>query len=477
MIKTVSRYDLETDLNAAYSFHRYANFFPMMQKDEFVSLITNIAKYGLREKIWLYEGQILDGRNRYLACQEADVMPQFREFRGTPEQALQAVMSWNLERRHLTTSQRAVLALEVMPEFEKLAKERQFSQGDRGCEGGRGRKKTLVANSPQGLETDYAGHNLATQKPDAKPVIRITPDTNDRENVTEKPSAASPKPSASKADTRQKTPAKSREQAAATVGVGQKIVQKVKKVQQEKPELIDAIRNGEITVNKAVKQIKQEQREQDIAAQVSTSKTQPTVECCDAIAWLKQQDSYDLLLTDPPYSTDVEDIAGFAQSWLPLALAKLKSTGRAFVCVGAYPEELQAYLSVELPEQILVWTYRNTLGPTPKGNYKLNWQAILYYKGIDAPPLNCPEMVEQFSVQDIAAPDGRQGDRYHAWQKPLQLGERLVRHATQSGDVVVDPFACTGTFLISAAQLGRVAKGCDISEENLQIAERRGCLV
>jgi len=202
---------------------------------------------------------------------------------------------------------------------------------------------------------------------------------------------------------------------------------------------------------------------------------QPTVELADALEWLNRQDQCDLLLTDPPYSTDVDDINEFAKSWLPLALSKVKSTGRAYVCVGAYPEELHAYTSVAMPTQILVWTYRNTLGPSPKMGYKLNWQAILYYAMPDAPPLDCPVMVEQFSVQDINAPDGRLGDRYHAWQKPDELGKRFVNHSTNRGDLVLDPFCCTGAFLLAAGRVGRVAKGCDISDENLRIAKSRGC--
>jgi DNA modification methylase len=196
--------------------------------------------------------------------------------------------------------------------------------------------------------------------------------------------------------------------------------------------------------------------------------------------WLPAQPICDLLITDPPYSTDVEDVFGFAESWLPIALEKVKPSGRAYVCIGAYPDELLAYLSVKAPEHltltnVLVWTYRNTLGPKPSHDYKLNWQAILYYRGTEAPPLDCPEMVEQFSVQDINAPDGRRGDRWHAWQKPDLLAERLIRHSTKPGDHVIDPFAGTGTFVLTAAKLGRSAAGCDISEDNLAIAAERGC--
>jgi hypothetical protein len=196
--------------------------------------------------------------------------------------------------------------------------------------------------------------------------------------------------------------------------------------------------------------------------------------------WLPSQPHCDLLLTDPPYSTDMDDIESFANRWLPMALNKVAPTGRAYVCIGAYPDELRTYLSVPVPQHltlanVLVWTYRNTIGPSPDYDYKLNWQAILYYRGQDALKLRCPDMVEQFTVQDINAPDGRRGDRWHAWQKPDELGSRFVRHATQLGDLVLDPFAGTGTFLLAAAALGRKAFGCEISEANLDIAVERGC--
>jgi len=184
---------------------------------------------------------------------------------------------------------------------------------------------------------------------------------------------------------------------------------------------------------------------------------------------------YDVLLTDPPYMTDVEDITTFAIEWLPRALALMKPTGRAYVCVGAYPQELAAYFAAAMPEQVLVWTYRNTLGPAPKDKYKLNWQAILYYKGDDAPALNCPEMVEQFSVKDINAPDARHEERYHTWEKPLDLADMLIRHSTKPGDIVLDLFAGTGTFILAAEKQNRQAIGCESDADMLEIAEKRGC--
>jgi hypothetical protein len=71
-----------------------------------------------------------------------------------------------------------------------------------------------------------------------------------------------------------------------------------------------------------------------------------------------EQPACDLLLTDPPYRSEVENIEEFARTWLPPALSKLKPGGRAYVFIGASPQELQAYLQVQacLPvQQILVW--------------------------------------------------------------------------------------------------------------------------
>ena len=192
-------------------------------------------------------------------------------------------------------------------------------------------------------------------------------------------------------------------------------------------------------------------------------------------------EKYDLLLTDPPYSTDVPDISEFANRWLYPALAGVKDTGFAYVFIGAYPNELQAYLEAVKPsnvtlEQVLIWTYKNTLGQNPKGRYKQNYQACLFFRGVNAPDIDCPLTSEQWAVQEINAPDGRQGDRYHAWQKPMEIAERFIRHSTKQGMTVFDPFACTGTFLLAAAKLGRKAYGFEIDPDNAEIAFQRGCV-
>ena len=251
--------------------------------------------------------------------------------------------------------------------------------------------------------------------------------------------------------------------------------------------LAEARESGDV-VSRAfiLKKVKQKQKEDDIE-QARQDIEEQQKERGGAILYIGDGigfapiEKYDLLLTDPPYSTDVPDVFEFANRWLYPALNGLKDTGFAYVFIGAYPDELQAYLEAIKPsnvtlEQVLIWTYKNTLGQNPKGRYKQNYQACLFFRGVNAPDLNCPLTSEQWAVQEINAPDGRQGDRYHAWQKPMEIAERFIRHSTTKGMTVFDPFACTGTFLLAAAKLGRKAYGFEIDPANAEIAFQRGCV-
>lgn len=93
-------------------FHEVANIFPLMTDDELVQLANDIEQNGLQEPIWTYEGAIIDGRNRFRACEKVDVKPTYREWDGKGS-LLSFVVSRNLHRRHLNESQRAMVAASI----------------------------------------------------------------------------------------------------------------------------------------------------------------------------------------------------------------------------------------------------------------------------------------------------------------------------------------------------------------------------
>ena len=62
----------------AYEYHEVANIFPMMSADEFSALVEDIRVNGQRQPIYIHDGKIIDGRNRYRACQQVGIEPDTR---------------------------------------------------------------------------------------------------------------------------------------------------------------------------------------------------------------------------------------------------------------------------------------------------------------------------------------------------------------------------------------------------------------
>jgi len=94
------------------SFHPIADIFPLLEGQAFRDLCEDIAAHGQHEPIWLLDGLILDGRNRYRACVALGIEPIVRTF-DAQRDPLQFVLSLNLHRRHLDESQRAMVAARV----------------------------------------------------------------------------------------------------------------------------------------------------------------------------------------------------------------------------------------------------------------------------------------------------------------------------------------------------------------------------
>ena len=110
----------------AFKIHPLAEELPMMKSHEVTALGQNMVRFGQHDTIDLYEGMILDGRNRYYACKEFDITPRYRYLPQGTEPA-QYVESKNYNRRHLTSAQKADYALNRSDDVLKKAKERKLS--------------------------------------------------------------------------------------------------------------------------------------------------------------------------------------------------------------------------------------------------------------------------------------------------------------------------------------------------------------
>ena len=104
-------------MKTVYEFHDLCLIFPQADERTLSDMAKDIAINGLNDPIVLYEGKILDGRNRYLACQRANVEPTYMAYHG--EDPLNFVVLKNLHRRHLTDQQRAFVANEIYQRSKK----------------------------------------------------------------------------------------------------------------------------------------------------------------------------------------------------------------------------------------------------------------------------------------------------------------------------------------------------------------------
>lgn len=188
----------------ALAAHPAADLFPLLSDPELRELAKDIRENGLLEPIVLHEEQVLDGRNRLAACEIAKVEPRFVDWNGDGGTPLRYALSHNLHRRHLTTSQRAAIAAEILPQFEEEARKRQ---GSHGAAPGRPAQNT-VGQKTQSVE--------GTKLPSG-PVVRA------------------------------------RDEAAAMLNVSPASVERAKRVKATSPEEFGKLRAGEKTVNAALR--------------------------------------------------------------------------------------------------------------------------------------------------------------------------------------------------------------------------------
>jgi hypothetical protein len=97
----------------SYPTHPFAEIFPLADGPQMWDLREDIKANGLREAIWLWNGYVVDGRRRQVCCLALGVEPRYREFVGTHEEVLKFVISMNLHRRHLSDTERAIVAAKI----------------------------------------------------------------------------------------------------------------------------------------------------------------------------------------------------------------------------------------------------------------------------------------------------------------------------------------------------------------------------
>jgi len=274
----------------------FKSYMPPLSEDEYNQLENNIKKEGCREPIIVWEDTIIDGHNRYNICKENNIEFQTVEKQfDTKDQAKVWIIDNQKGRRNLTDGWKWELAQAKKELLREKGKEQLSESG-----------KKHKGNQYTGVE----------------PLSKI-----------DKPPEKQPQ---SKHNTRKEL--------SNELGWSSGKTAMADKVWREaEPETKEKVKNGDITFNQAYNKIKQEEKQKKIEQEqkqreVKEPKYKGYIYNEKASDFLKRFESHsvDLLLTDPPYSTDIEDLESFLDEWLADALSKIKGTGRAYICIGAY---------------------------------------------------------------------------------------------------------------------------------------------
>lgn len=236
-------------------------------------------------------------------------------------------------------------------------------------------------------------------------------------------------------------------------------------------------------------------------------------DCVDALGALPDK-SAQLIIADPPYNVgpafgiDKEwnrstEWLPWVQSWLKECVRVLDDDGQIFI-YGIH--HYQCYVQVALYElgmlyrRQIIWNYENGWSRSRK-TLATHYEPLLWFSKSESytyspirEPYKSTERLRHKVTKNgkvwTPHPDGRMagdvwkfptlaGRRFqnervdHPTQKPMALTDRIVRHFSNEGDLVVVPFAGSGTELVSAKKNRRHYWGCDLKPEYVELAQRR----
>ncbi len=228
------------------------------------------------------------------------------------------------------------------------------------------------------------------------------------------------------------------------------------------------------------------------------------LECGDAATVMRKlpAKSIDLLIADPPYnlgkdygvSRDMKawhEYEEFTREWIAEALRALSDTGSIYIFMGVrFISRLYAILEDEFQLNFNGWiTWHYTQGMGRKVGFSPRHEDILFFTKSDKFTFNLdavripqkyfrkrnnmaganPGDVWQFSHVHYCSAEREP----HPTQKPEALMERMILASSNKQEVVLDPFAGSGTTCRVASILDRRWIGIDLNPDYISLAEKR----
>jgi len=221
-------------------------------------------------------------------------------------------------------------------------------------------------------------------------------------------------------------------------------------------------------------------------------------DCCSVMKEIPDE-SVNLVFADPPFNIGVKydnynDIKSFdeymdwTEEWIDHVLRILKSDGSLYIAIGdEYAADIRVLMRIKdiTFRNWIIWYY--TFGQHMRKKFSRSHTHVLYFLKdekhftFNADEIRIPSARQLLYNDKRANPKGkipddvwnysrvcgtfkeRQGN--HPCQMPENLLERIILASSNPGDVVLDPFAGSGTTLAVAKKCGRIFTGIEISKE------------
>ena len=206
----------------------------------------------------------------------------------------------------------------------------------------------------------------------------------------------------------------------------------------------------------------------------------------------------DLVFADPPFNIRYQydqyrddlpphEYLEWTAKWIDACLRVLVATGTFWIAIGdEYAAEIRAMMRRRAAlRNWVIWHY--TFGQSCRGKFNRGHTHLLYFVKdpkhftFNADAVRIPSDRQLKYADRRANPKGKLPDDvwtysrvcgtfkervgWHPCQMPVRLLERIVAACSKPGDLVLDPFAGSGTTLMAAARLGRRWTGVELSEQ------------
>jgi len=155
------------------------------------------------------------------------------------------------------------------------------------------------------------------------------------------------------------------------------------------------------------------------------------------------------------------------EEWLSEVFRVLKDGSHAYFMVNSRNlNELQTKAETVGFKflNLLVWVKNNA---TPNKYFMQQCEFILLLRKGFAKNINDMGMTNVFSVPNII------GNKFHPTEKPVALMKAFIEQSTKPGEIVLEPFAGSGSTCVAAKQCNRNFAACELGEKYCDIANKR----